>query len=229
MEPCDDLTFLAGTRLFAGLEEAGLRAAQAAARPRAWARGAVLFHQGAPPEQLHLLRSGRVKVSRVDAGGAPLTVRFLEAGEIIGCVAVFRQVPYPATAIAATPVAGLTWPAAAVAGLLQRFPRVATNALEIVGGRTEELLRRLQEMAREPVETRIARVLLRLSAQSGRPTAEGTELGFDLSRQDIAELAGTDLYGVSRTLSRWAREGILGTRHRRIVIRDPARLAARAS
>jgi CRP-like cAMP-binding protein len=229
MNPCNDLAFLAGTRLFVGLEEEGLRAAQAAARPRAWTAGTVLFHQGAPPEQLHLLRSGRVKVSRVDAGGAPLIVHFLTAGEIIGCVAVFRQVPYPASAIAATPGASLTWPAASIAGLLQRFPRIASNAMEIVGGRTEEMLRRLQEMAREPVETRVARALLRLSAQSGRPTEHGTELGFELSRQDIAELAGTDLYGVSRTLSRWAREGILETRQRRIVIRDAARLAGRAS
>jgi CRP-like cAMP-binding protein len=52
----------------------------------------------------------------------------------------------------------LTWPSALVGELMERHPRIAANALEMVGGRTEEMLRRSREFATELVERRIARV-----------------------------------------------------------------------
>ncbi|MBV8577331.1 MAG: cyclic nucleotide-binding domain-containing protein [Acetobacteraceae bacterium] len=61
----------------------------------------VLFRQGAPAEYLYLLIKGHMKVGHVDAAGNPLTIRFMHPDDLIGCVAVFRRVPYPATATAA--------------------------------------------------------------------------------------------------------------------------------
>jgi len=45
-----------------------------------------------------------------------------------------------------------------------------------------------------------------------------------LTRQEFADLTGTTLHTVSRTLSLWTAEGILGAEGRRVVIRDPERL-----
>ena len=222
-----DVKNLARLPFFAGVDHEVLQALLAGARSRSWAAGAILFHQGAVPEQLYLLRSGRVKVARVDPSGTPLTLHYLGYGDLVGCVAVFRQSPYPGTAVAVESSTGLSWPAATITALMEQYPRLALNALDIVGERTEDFLGRLQEMARETVETRVARALLRLSAQAGRPAEGGTEVGFGLSRQDLAELAGTDLYGVSRILSRWSKEGLLETHRQRILLRDPDQLAAR--
>ena len=113
---------------------------------------------------------------------------------------------------------------ALVSELMQRHPRIAVNALKMVGGRTEEMLHRLREFATEPVERRIARALLRLSGQAGRRVGMGVEIGFPLSRQDIAEMTGSTLYTVSRTLREWERQGLVASGRRRVVVRDPARL-----
>ena len=50
-------------------------------------------------------------------------------------------------------------------------------------------------------------------------------LGYALM---LADLTGTTLYTVSRTLSQWEAEGILQSRRRHLVIRSPHRLAALA-
>ncbi len=215
--------------LFAGADPATLDCALASATQRKLPAGAVLFRQGDAPTHLFVLTSGRVKVGQVSGAGSPLTIGFMGPGDPVGCVAVFRQVPYPATAMAVTDIAALAWPASAVASLLERIPQISANALNMVGARTEEMVNRLREMATERVEMRIAKTLLRLGETSGNVAESGLEIGFLISRQDVAEMAGTDLYNVSRVLSRWKREGLIDSRRQRITIRHPSGLSRIAS
>jgi CRP/FNR family transcriptional regulator, nitrogen oxide reductase regulator len=49
-----------------------------------------------------------------------------------------------------------------------------------------------------------------------------------LTRQELAELTGTALYTVSRTLSQWETDGVLRSEHRRLLVRSPRRLEALA-
>jgi len=48
------------------------------------------------------------------------------------------------------------------------------------------------------------------------------EINFPLSRQDIAEMTGSTLYTVSRTLREWERQGLVVSGRQRVVLRDPA-------
>ena len=222
----DDAAFLGRTKLFGGLGAEDLGAVAALATPRVVRAGQAVFRQGGEPTHLHLVAEGRVKVWQVTGTGASLTIRFMEPGEVPGCVAVLRRIPYPATATAVVDSRILAWSWARFSELLERHPRIAANAVEVVGTHTEEMLHRMQEFATEPVERRIARALLRLSGQAGRPVCAGVEIDFPLSRQDIAEMTGSTLYTVSRTLREWERQGLVASGRRRVVVRDPARSQA---
>jgi CRP-like cAMP-binding protein len=132
--------------------------------------------------------------------------------------------PYPATATAVVDSTVVAWTTQQTHALVERHPRMAANALRIVGGRAEAMLRRIEELSTEGVEQRLARALLRLARDAGRPVATGVQVDFTLSRQDLAELCGATLYTASRTLSAWAKEGIVETGRRRVVVRDLGRL-----
>ncbi|NOG74124.1 Crp/Fnr family transcriptional regulator [Roseicella sp. DB1501] len=222
----DDLDFLSRTGLFGGLAPDALEVIAARATPRLVRARQAVFRQGGEPTHLHLVTKGWVKIGHVTGSGAPLTIRIMEPGDVPGCVAVFRRTPYPATATAIVDSRLLTWPTTAVGELMERYPRISANALEMVGGRTEEMLHRSREFATEPVERRIARVLLRLVTQAGQPVGEGMEVSFPLSRQDIAEMAGTTLHTVSRTLRMWERSGLVAGGRQRVVIRNEKGLRA---
>jgi CRP-like cAMP-binding protein len=84
---------------------------------------------------------------------------------------------------------------------------------------------RLREVATEKVEQRIAHTIMRLADQAGRRTARGVEIAFPISRQDLAEMAGTTLHTVSRTLSGWEDQGIVTSGRRRVVVSDPRALS----
>jgi CRP-like cAMP-binding protein len=77
------------------------------------------------------------------------------------------------------------------------------------------------EMASEQVEQRIARAILRLVQQSGRRTAEGIEIDFPITRQDIAEMTGSTLHTVSRLLSSWEAQGLVRGGRQKVVVTDP--------
>ena len=80
------------------------------------------------------------------------------------------------------------------------------------------------EISTEQVEKRIAHALLRLVKQSGRKVEHGVEIDFPISRQDIAQMTGTTLHTVSRTLSAWETKGLVESSRQKIVVREPHKL-----
>jgi CRP-like cAMP-binding protein len=110
---------------------------------------------------------------------------------------------------------------------MQRQPELACNALRILGERLRQLEEDHALLATRKLEDRLALVLLRLAQRYGRPTEQGTELG--LTREELAQIAGTNLFSVSRQLSHWEAKGIVRSRREVVVLCEPARLAEVAS
>lgn len=215
-----------GVPLFEGLSQEGFEQAIALARPERHAKGATLFSQGDPAQAFHLILAGRIKVSKITPDGQQVIVRYLGPRDIAGCVAVCGGIPYPATADLVEDTWLLTWSRARIAELSERHPELGRNAMRIMGGRTVELMERLEELQTTRVERRIANALCRLVLQAGRRTADGIEIDFRLSRQDLAEMTGTTLHTVSRTLSAWEDHGLVAGGRQRVTILRPHALVA---
>lgn len=217
---------LAAIPLFNGLGGPELAEAARAARCRTFGRGEILFGQGAEANAFYVLLEGRVRVTQVTPEGEQVLVRFVGPGEMMGCVAVFGEACYPGTAEAVVPCKTLCWDGPTTANLMERFPRIALNALSSTNRRLQEAQARYRDLATLRVERRVGRALLRLVRQAGKRTPDGIEIAFPLSRQDLAELTGTTLYSVSRILSDWEERGIVTGSRQRVVVRDPHRLVA---
>ena len=107
---------------------------------------------------------------------------------------------------------------------LVAHPRVTKNLLRFATRVVQTSHNKIRELSTERVERRIARALSRLASQLGRQTEEGILLDFPLSRQDLAEMTGTTVFTVSRTLKEWERQEILLLGRERIVITAPHQL-----
>ncbi len=102
--------------------------------------------------------------------------------------------------------------------ILQRHPRVAINLLHFAAAKLRAVHDRLRELATERAERRVARTVSRLAAQIGRRIEAGVLLDAPLTRQALAELSGTSLFTVSRTLKEWERQGLILAGRERVVI-----------
>lgn len=221
-----DPAVLNGMRLFAGLE-AGERAEVIRhAQTRRVAKGTTVFKQGDPAETCHALIDGQIKMVQTGADGQQVVVRFIGPGETYGTVAVFSGTAFPVDAVAMADGVEIVWSRAAMTDLMLHFPRIALNALGIVGTRLQEVQNRLREVATERVERRVAHALLRLVRQAGRRVEGGVEIAFPLTRQDVAEMTGTTLHTVSRILSAWEAQGLVESSRQQVMIRRPHQLVA---
>jgi CRP-like cAMP-binding protein len=99
--------------------------------------------------------------------------------------------------------------------------------VRILGDDLLELEARFREVATERVGPRVARQLVRLLEQIGRPVINGNgEMEVCLSREDLAQMTGTTLFTVSRLLSAWEARGMVKPRREAVGICDVQSLRA---
>jgi len=183
--------------------------------------GEFFFLEDEPAETAYLLIEGKVKLTQLTPDGQQIILGYLIPGRVFGIIAVLKKVTYPVTAQAIGICESLTWDRKTLNALMDRYPRIAANALHIMAGQIREFQNRVRDLSTKRVETRIARTILRLARQSGKKVAEGVLIDLPLSRQDLAEMAGTTLYTVSRVISDWEKQEIVQSQRKRIVIRYP--------
>lgn len=227
MDSAARVSVLQRVPLFGGLPADSLAEVAGTALEVRLARDESPFRQGDTAAHGYVVGWGRVRLDQATPDGQNVVLRYMGPGDMLGTVAVLRAIPYPATAVAVEDSVLLGWSAPRLAQLFADYPALAMNAIRVVGTRLEELQQRLQEVATQRVERRIAATLLRLVRQSGRRGEQGVEIPFAMSRQDLAELTATTLHTVSRTLSAWEQQGIIAARRSsHLVILQPHRLVA---
>ncbi|PYM86514.1 MAG: Crp/Fnr family transcriptional regulator [Candidatus Rokuibacteriota bacterium] len=211
---------------FEGLRADDIVAVAAAAHRHRVAKRAFFFQQGNPAGALYVLTEGRAKILQTTMAGRPVLLSVVGLGDVFGESTLFGETQYAVTAEAMTACEALWWAAGTIVRLMARYPRIAVNAVRLLGRRLDELQDRYRELATERVEQRIARAVLRLGRQIGRRNADGVLLDLALSRDDLAGLAGTTLYTVSRVVSSWQKRGLVKAGRTLFLIRRPNALVA---
>ena len=189
-------------------------------------RGKTLARQGEPARHFHLLEAGFLKLLQLTPEGTEVIVRFITPGEPFGGVVALSNAPYPVTAVAVQPSTLRSWSREVVADLLRETPQVRVNIMREMAMHMTAALTRVRELTTARVEERLAHTLLRLADQCGRREPDGVLIAQPLTRQEIADLTGTTLYTVSRTLARWESLGLIETRKRMLLVRSPEKLEA---
>lgn len=197
----------------------------AAAATRRLAGGEILFLQGDPVEALYVVESGLVKLSQTTVDGEEVVVRTVGPGAIIAGIAVLDKRTLPVTATVVADARVLIWSRPRIQALAARHPLIRMNVLGTIADRMQDSLARIREISTENVGQRIARALLRLARESGRPVEGGTLIDQKLGRQELAALAGTSMFTASRLVAEWARDGVLEVGRQRVVVRSLVRLA----
>ena len=213
----DRTAFLAQTPLFGRLSHAALEQIAACFRVKRVSRSGFVFLEGAPATNLNVL-----------AEGQDVILRLIQPGEVFGGAGGWGESSYPASARAQDNVVVLQLGADEFSRLIADQPVFTQAVMHELGQRLRVAEARIRDLQTQRVERRLARALLRLANKTGVKTSAGIDLGSPLSRQDLAELAGTTLSTASRTLSAWDQQGIVSSGRERITILRPHELVSMA-
>jgi CRP/FNR family transcriptional regulator len=187
-------------------------------------RGDLIFSEGDPGDAFLSIVEGRVKVFKSMPTGKEIILEIFGANDPLGAVAVYENAPFPASAIALEPTQLLRIEQADFFLLLEQHPPLVRGLLSGLTIRLAELTRRLAELTGGRVESRFARLFLKLSDQMGREGRGGVFVAMPLSRQELADLTGTTIETAIRIMSRWQKEDVLHTDKDGFVILNRAAL-----
>ena len=222
----EKIGLLSEVALFAGLSEADMQAIGHATTMTHCSRGQQIMAPDDPPDRIHIIKKGRVRVYRMSPEGKQLTLDIYEKGTILGDMDLLGQDPLPeAYAEALDDGVVCTITPDELKRLIERYPSVGLNIIRHLSGRLQSAERELEAMAYQRVDQRLARKLLDLGQRFGISTARGTLIQARLTQQELAEMIGTTRETLAHTLGDFRRSGLLEASRHNVVIRDAERLA----
>jgi CRP/FNR family transcriptional regulator, cyclic AMP receptor protein len=198
----------------------------AKSRPRRFARGEVVFHEGDPGDSLHLIVKGRLAVRISTPGGEMVILNVLSPGQFFGELALLRRDPplqRTATVTALETSETLWIPGTAFTAVRQQHPGVEQLLTEILAERVEALSRRLIETLYLSVDRR---VYLRLAELAAIYRDGDGPVTIPLSQDVLAEVAGASRPTVNQALQKLAAQHIVALARGRIEVLRPDELDA---
>jgi CRP-like cAMP-binding protein len=218
---------LAQSTLFAPLSEEDLEEVARRFLPHRYDKDDYLFWEGEPAEWLVFVTDGQIKMIKHSESGRETILATFGPGQIVGEVGVLVGDVYPATAQALEPASTLSLRRNDYVELVRRHPDLAWALIEELGHRLQRAHETIRSLAVEKVERRVARVVLRMANTAGERLEDGTvRISVPLSRQDIADMAGTVIETAIRAMSKFQKQGLIETREGLIVLLKPHQLVA---
>lgn len=179
-----------------------------------------IFTEGDAPEWFYVVWTGKVKVTKISHDGKEIILEIISPYDIFGGVAVLRNFPYPANAVAMEDSEILKISRKNLMRLVDRFPNLMFCIAMQLGDRMKSSYDTLKNIALERVEARIAALLLKLGNKVGVETDAGLMIDMRLTKQDVADMVGTTVETSIRTFSKFRKDGLVMDSDGKIIIKD---------
>lgn len=179
----------------------------------------VLYHAGDSADSFGLVLAGAYKLIRSTPRGDDLIVYFATSGDVIGALVMAQQgSSYPVTVKAMGASKIFVIPRSTFEKVWMSNARIQQRLNSFLYSRMN-LLQDERALARAPLEQRVAELLLKLLARSGRDGERIVPL--PLTRQEIADSLGAAVESVIRIMSDWSQRGLIRTTDCQIEVLRP--------
>jgi CRP/FNR family transcriptional regulator len=215
--------------LFKNLSDEDLKELEPYLVTTAFKKKEDIFSEGDQPEWFYIVAKGKVKITKLSHEGKEIILEVISPTDIFGGVAVLRNFPYPANAVAMEDSEVVKITRKNLMRLVDRFPNLMYCIALQLGDRMKSSYDSLKNIALERVEARIAALLLKLANKVGIETKEGLQIDMRLTKQDVADMVGTTVETSIRTFSKFKKQGLVADKAGKIVIRDREGLAELSS
>ncbi len=194
-------------RIFSDLKPKDLENLKKSVRRISYGRGEIIFQEGAPAFGFYLVFEGMVKLVKRSTRAKSQILKIVGPGEILGETTLFDKGSHNAYAKTLEPV---------VVGFIERgdffyflehHPKTIFRLYERLSEELKAFQNKLAERSYSSSKERLARLILLLGKS-----------GVELSRAELAEMAGVSSKTAIRTLSELESRGIIAIESRKIKI-----------
>lgn len=194
-------------RVFADLKKDDLEKLASMIRHIDYGQDELIFMEGAPAFGFYLVFSGAVKVVKRSAKGKSQILKIVGPGGMLGETTLFDKTVHNAYAKTLVPSKVGFIERGDFFYFLERHPKVIFRFFERLSLELKAFQNKLAERSYASSKERLARLILALG-----------KLGVELSRGELAEMAGVSSKTAIRTLGELESRGIIALENRRIKI-----------
>lgn len=175
-----------------------------------------IFSEGNHPQFLFYLKRGRAKVYKTSDDGKELTIGLYGTGDFLGYIALLEAGRYEVSAEALQETEVVLISGTEFLDLVQGNSKVATWFFRLVARHNNEKADQLVQVAYHSLRKRVAGSLLLLLRKYSR--GDAPNFSIHISREELANLAGTATESLIRTLADFRHEKLIDIREGDIVI-----------
>jgi CRP/FNR family transcriptional regulator len=183
-------------------------------------KGKILFHEGDPGEEFYLIKSGVVKIYRID-DAKEIILSLFRDGDFFGEMSLINEsLTRSATVetLEATTVYSLK--RSVFIQFMERSPKLIIKLLEATMERLRKANEQIYDLTFLDVRSRILKTIIRLSLEYGTATEEGILIDMKLTHQQLANLVGTVRESVTKVLLELQTERMIEIRQKRIILKN---------
>jgi CRP/FNR family transcriptional regulator len=179
---------------------------------------AYVFTEGDSSDWLYIVAKEKIKIVKHTVTGKDIILEIMSPGDIFGGVAVLDKKPYPASAQAMEPASVARISRNNLLKIMEEYPIIKHEIISDFSSRLRDAHELLKNIATERVEIRIASLLLKLSEKIGSNEGIYKKIDFPLTRQEIAEMAGTTVETCIRTMSKFQKQNMVKSQQGKMLI-----------
>jgi CRP/FNR family transcriptional regulator len=193
--------------------------------PVQFGSGAVIFREGDHCGSVHVLCSGRVKLSATSREGRTLILKIARSGEILGLSAALAGQAYEVTAETVEPCKLKTIRRQALLDFLDRNPDASMRAARAVAQEYKAAFYEVRRLALPATASgRVANLLLDWSREASPETSGKGRCMMPLTHEEIASMTATTRETVTRVLGQLKRDNLIQIHGAALTVLQPQAL-----
>jgi CRP-like cAMP-binding protein len=182
-----------------------------------------IYLEGNHPILLYYVISGKVKAYKTNDDGKELVTDLFSPGDFLGYIAMLEGTAYKDTAEALEETELAVIPKEDFDDLLNKNAEVAKRFIQLLAKNISENEKKLLGLAYNSLRKKVAEALMQLQKKYKKNGDE--KFTIDISRENLATIAGTATESLIRTLSDFRSEKLIDIKNGGIVIINEKKLS----
>ena len=176
----------------------------------------LIYSEGQHPNKLYYIESGKVKIFKTSDGGKELIIQLLSAGDFFGYTTLIENGIYDEYAETLEDSQIRVIPKKEFEKLITTNQEIALKVIKLLANNITEKEHQLVALAYHSLRKRVADALLTLKKKYA--TNEQEQFSISISREDLANIAGTATESLIRTLSDFKNEKLIEIKEGKITL-----------
>lgn len=178
----------------------------------------LIYSEGQYPRGIFMINKGKIKTFKTNETGKEFITALFKEGDFFGYLALLEGTPYTDSAEALEETEVFLLPKDDFFALIYKSPDVSKKFIKMLSDNLSEKEDQLLKLAYNSVRKRVAEALVTLEQRY--KNERSTNFSMNISREDIANIAGTSPETAIRMLSDFKDEGLIAIKGSMITILD---------